>query len=62
MNEETRELIKSAFLQLHEGMKEGIELNDSGRLMYAVCLAMIDMDKKIQELEGNNNGSKFSFI
>ena len=47
MNKETRLLIEQAFTNLHEAQAGGNELTDAGRLMYGLCLAVLDLDNKL---------------
>ena len=47
MNKETRLLIEQAFKNLHEAQGGGNELTEAGRLMYGLCLAVLDLDNKL---------------
>lgn len=59
MNPETKKLIEQAFASLHEAHQSGNEMTEAGMLMYGLCLAVLDLDKK---LESNPSDDEFKFI
>lgn len=60
MEKETRQLIEQAFAQLHEASQdENNQMTDAGRLMYGVCLALLDLDNNKKDKDINDG---FNFI
>lgn len=48
MNKETRLLIEQAFKNLHEANQDpNNQMTEAGMLMYGLCLAVLDLDNKL---------------